>query len=55
MATTNYDVDFFKWTQEQARLIREGRWSEIDVEHAAEELEDMAKRDQREVQSPLTF
>jgi hypothetical protein len=35
-------------------LIRQGRFSEADLEHIAEEIEDMGKRDRREVRSRLT-
>jgi signal transduction histidine kinase len=38
-----YDDDFFAWTQEQARLLRAGDFSEIDAANAAEELEDMGR------------
>lgn len=48
-----YDVDFFEWTQRTADLLRRGRFREMDVEHAAEEIEDMGKRDFREVSSRL--
>jgi Domain of unknown function DUF29 len=44
-----YDRDFFEWTGRVARLLREGRFSEVDVEHLAEEIEDAGKRDQRGV------
>jgi hypothetical protein len=48
-----YDSDFFEWTQRSAELIRQGRFSEADLEHIAEEIEDMGKRDRREVRSRL--
>jgi hypothetical protein len=50
-----YDEDFVLWTAEAARLLREGRFAEIDVEHVAEEIEDMGKRDHRERFSRLTL
>jgi len=37
-----YDSDFYSWTQRTAALLRAHRFDEIDVEHAAEEIEDMA-------------
>ncbi len=49
-----YDQDFAAWTAETARLIRSGRIAEVDLEHVAEEIEDMGKRDSREVKSRLT-
>jgi hypothetical protein len=48
---SGYDADFFEWTQATAELIRQGRLAEVDLEHLAEEIEDMGKRDRREVRS----
>ena len=49
-----YDQDFAVWTSETARLLRAGRFDEIDIEHVAEEIDDMGKRDKRELHSRLT-
>ena len=49
-----YDEDFCVWTSETARLLRAGRFDQVDVEHVAEEIEDMGKRDKRELHSRLT-
>jgi Domain of unknown function DUF29 len=49
-----YDEDFFEWTQHTAALLRAGRMAEVDVEHLAEEVEDMGKRDRREVDGRVT-
>jgi len=46
-----YDEDFAVWTSKTARLFRERRFDEMDVEHIAEEIEDMGKR---ELHSRLT-
>jgi hypothetical protein len=51
---TLYDEDFVRWTEEHARLLRDRRFDEIDVEHLAEEIEDMGRRDAREMRSRLT-
>jgi hypothetical protein len=48
-----YNVDFLEWTQRTAQLLREGRFKEVDVEHVAEEIEDIGKRDLKEVNSRL--
>lgn len=48
-----YDDDFFAWTQEQARLLRTGEFSQIDIENVAEELESMGRSDKREIESRL--
>jgi hypothetical protein len=49
-----YDEDFAVWTAETARLLRAGLFDEVDIEHVAEEIEDMGKRDKRELHSRLT-
>jgi hypothetical protein len=33
----NYETDFYAWALYNAQLLREGRLSELDVEHLAEE------------------
>jgi len=48
-----YDQDFAVWTQQTARLLRAGRFTEIDIESLAEEVEDMGKRDRDEAHSRL--
>lgn len=50
-----YDDDFFAWTQEQSRLLREGALSQIDAENVAEELESMGRNNRRELGSRLTL
>src|SRR5689334_12603416 len=42
-----YDTDFAEWTRHNAELLRSGRTHEADLEHIAEEIEDMGKRERR--------
>ena len=49
-----YDEDFYAWTMEQARLLREGDYSAIDAENVAEEIESMGRSDRRELRNRLT-
>jgi hypothetical protein len=49
----SYDADFYSWTQQTAELIQQGRTDEVDLEHVAEEIADMGKRDRRELRSRL--
>jgi hypothetical protein len=49
-----YDQDFFAWANEQAGLLREGRLSEADIDHIAEEIEAMGKSEKRELVRRLT-
>lgn len=49
-----YERDFYEWTVRNAELLRSGRATEADLQHIAEEIEDMGKREQRELRSRLT-
>ncbi len=49
-----YQADYYGWLQENARLIREKRFSELDVDNIIEELESMGKSEKRELSSHLT-
>ncbi len=50
-----YQKDYYGWLQENARLIRERKFSEIDTENLIEELESMGKSEKRELSSRLTI
>lgn len=44
-----YEKDFYAWTVHNAALIREGKFSEVDMEHVAEEIESMGRSEKREL------
>jgi hypothetical protein len=46
-----YDEDVLLWSQQQARLLREGRFAELDIDHLADEIEDVGKSEKRELES----
>jgi hypothetical protein len=48
-----YDRDFHEWTIRNAELLRSGRAVDADLAHIAEEIEDMGKRERRELLSRL--
>ena len=48
-----YESDIVAWSQEQAGLIRAGRFDRLDLEHIAEEIEDLGKSEQREFASRM--
>ena len=50
---TLYDADFAVWCQEQARLVRERRFDELDIANVAEELETMRRSDKHQIRSRL--
>jgi hypothetical protein len=52
--STAYDTDVVAWSEEQAALLRAGKLSSLDIEHIADELEDVGKSEKRELASRLT-
>src|SRR4051794_9481498 len=53
VAKTLYDTDFAEWSRRTAALIRAGRFTEIEVENVAEEIEDLGKGERSAVWSHL--
>lgn len=50
---TLYEHDFYSWIQHHVALLKESRFDEMDVNNLIEELEGMAKKDERELVSRL--
>jgi ribosomal protein L16 Arg81 hydroxylase len=49
----DYEKDVILWSEEQARLLRAGRFGELDIEHLADEIEDVGKSEKRELASRM--
>ena len=49
----HYEKDFYAWTQEQANLIRQGKFNEIDTLHIIDEIESMGRSEKRALKSRL--
>lgn len=50
---TLYEQDFYSWIQHHVALLKDSRFNEIDAANLIEELEGMAKKDERELISRL--
>jgi hypothetical protein len=48
-----YDRDFYSWSLEQARLVREGRWDAVDRDNVAEEIESLGREQFNKLESAL--
>lgn len=48
-----YEQDIVAWANEQAALLRAGKLSAIDIEHIAEEIEDVGRSEKRELASRM--
>jgi hypothetical protein len=53
MTTPDYDTDFYAWAQQQAEALRAKDWAALDVEHLAEEVDDLRNTERRAVRSQL--
>jgi len=52
-STDLYEVDFYKWTQEQAGFLQEEKWNCLDVPNLLEEIESLGKQQQNELTNRL--
>lgn len=48
-----YEIDFAEWINATTQLLRERRFTELDLNNLIEEIEALGKRDKRELQSRL--
>ncbi len=58
MTSLNYqlhDKDFYAWTKQTAQLLKEGRIDEVDINHIAQEIEDMGSSNKRALISCLAI
>jgi hypothetical protein len=53
MTITLYDTDFDAWAQRQAEALRAKDWAALDIEHLAEEVEELRKSERKAVRSQL--
>jgi hypothetical protein len=49
----DYENDFYTWSLDQARLLREGQWAQIDRENVAEEIESLGREQFNKLESAL--
>src|ERR1041385_3735915 len=52
-AAPTYERDFYSWSLEQARLVREGRWHAVDRDNVAEEIESLGIEQFNKLESAL--
>ena len=50
---SDYDTDFYEWTQHQAAALVAGHVSELDLANLADEIESLGKRDRRGLRNNL--
>lgn len=47
----DYETDFYSWSLDQARVLREGQWGQIDRENVAEEIESLGREQFNKLES----
>ena len=52
-ANSLYESDFFTWTQEQARLLRERRFDDLDLDNLVDEVESVGSSEKHEIRRRL--
>jgi hypothetical protein len=50
---SDYETDFYRWTQAQAAHLRAKAWTALDIDHLAEEIESLGASDRRALRSQL--
>jgi hypothetical protein len=50
-AASDYETDFYLWSYEQAELLRQRRFSELDLPNIIEEIESLGRSDKRALTS----
>ncbi|MCG9891244.1 MAG: DUF29 domain-containing protein [Thermosynechococcaceae cyanobacterium MS004] len=48
-----YEVDFYGWTQAQAKLLGEGAWEHLDCKNLMEEIESLGRQQRQELRNRL--
>jgi len=48
-----YETDFYAWTLEQSKLLKEGDFKHLDIVNLVEEIESLGKQERRALESRL--
>ena len=48
-----YETDFYAWTIEQAKFLKEGIWDCLDISNLVEEIESLGKQQRQELRNRL--
>lgn len=50
-----YTTDFYAWTQQQADLLRNQQWNQIDLSNLIEEIESLGRKERQELKNRLSI
>ncbi len=49
-----YETDFYAWTQQQALLLQQQQWSQLDLPNLIDEIHSLGKQQRAELRNPLS-
>ncbi|NEO32967.1 MAG: DUF29 domain-containing protein [Symploca sp. SIO3C6] len=49
-----YETDFYAWTQQQADLLRNQQWRQLDLPNLIEEIESLGRKEPQELRNRLS-
>lgn len=55
MPANLYESDFYAWTVEQSKLLREGDLNHLDITNLVEEIESLGKQQRQELENRLAI
>jgi hypothetical protein len=50
-----YEADFYRWSQEQANLLRHHQWNQLDLPNLIEEIESLGRKERQELRNRLSI
>jgi len=53
MSSNLYETDFYAWTLEQSKLLKNGDFKDLDIINLMEEIESLGKQERRELDNRL--
>jgi hypothetical protein len=53
LETSLYESDFYAWTAEQASLLRNQQWAQVDLPNLIDEIESLGKQQRQELRNRL--
>jgi hypothetical protein len=55
MQSNLYETDFYAWTFEQSKLLKEGNFKHLDIINLVEEIESLGKQQRQELENRLAI
>ncbi len=50
-----YETDFYAWTQQQAKLLHDQQWHQLDLSNLIEEIASLGRKERQELRNRLSI